>query len=110
MKPTLQLTQNYYESYMYHELVTCYSPLSGTREQYLLECHLVLDWLIVFAVPQFVSKEPFVAALIKEQFCHLVPLKSCYGSRVFTVREPYFEPRRFLRVVHDAYNCSGNYV
>ena len=76
MKPTLQLTQNYYESYMYHELVTCYSPLTGTREQNLLECHLVLDWLIVFAVPQFVSKEPFVAALIKEQFCHLVPLKS----------------------------------
>ena len=78
MKPTLQLTQNHYESYMYHELVTCYSPLTGTREQNLLECHLVLDWLTVFAVPQFVSEEPFVAALIKEQFCHLVPLKSFF--------------------------------
>ena len=61
---------------MYHELETCYSPLTGTTEQNLLECHSVLDWLIVFVVPQFVSKEPFVDALIKEQFCHLVPLKS----------------------------------
>ena len=77
MTPTLQLVQ--LKISMSHTRVSNMyrnSSPDGNREQNLPECHLVLDWWIVFFVPRFVSTEPFAVVQTKEQFCHLVPLKS----------------------------------